>query len=341
MTSKNRTTAGPTPVSGCGSFLVNVGTEKKSQSRVVYGRVMETKIMTLIRLGTVVVLVTLLLSIISCDRFNGSSNGAKPTQVVDLPSVIGKSRQEITKMVGIPPYKDNSIVVQWELPEGTLSVFKEENGETDFISYALKKPYSGFVSSREMAAVVNVDVQRRKPEVDRHGHHRYNYISVNGKTFDLAVDNEGGRFADVRISNFEIGGEVTEGFKPTQVVDLPLMIGKSPQEITKIVGISPHKDDSTAVDWVLPEGRLSVFKARSFISYNLKSYSDFDPDRGVASPEEMAALVRIDIQGREPEKIRDGVVAYRNLSVNGKTLDLYIKMSDKRYMGAWIENFND
>ena len=77
--------------------------------------------MTLIRLGTVVVLVTLLLSIISCDRFNGSSNGAKPTQVVDLPSMIGKSRQEITKMVGIPPYKDDSIAVDWELPEGTLS----------------------------------------------------------------------------------------------------------------------------------------------------------------------------------------------------------------------------
>ena len=52
-----------------------------------------------------------------------------------------------------------------------------------------------------------------------------------------------------RISNFKIGGEVTKGLKPTQVVDLPLMIGKSPPEITKMVGISPYKDDSTAVDW--------------------------------------------------------------------------------------------
>ena len=96
-----------------------------------------------------------------------------------------------------------------------------------------------------------------------------------------------------------------------------------------------------AVDWDLPEGRLSVFKVTDSINYNLKSYSDFDPDRGVASPEEMAALVNIEIQGRQPEKIRDGVVAFRNLSVKGKTLDLYIKMSDKRHMGARIENFND
>ena len=295
--------------------------------------------MTLIRLRTVVALLTLLLSIISCDRFNGRSNGPKPTQVVDLPSMIGKSRQEITKMVGMPPSKDDSIAVDWDLPEGTLSFFKEKNGETRSISYRLKKAYSGFVSSEEIAHLVNIDVQRRKPVEDRHGDHSYNDVSVNGKTFDLFVEKEDGRFTDVRISNFEIGGEVSEGFKPTQVVDLPAMIGKSQQEITKMVGMSPYKEDSTHVDWMLPEGRLSVFWVTKSINYNLKSYSDFDPDRGVARPEEMAALVNIDIQGRQPEKIRDDVVAYRNLSVNGKTLDLYIKVSDKRYMGAWITNF--
>ena len=294
--------------------------------------------MTLIRLGTVVILVTLL-SMISCDRFDSRSKGATPTQVVDLPSMIGKSREEITKMVGIPPYKDGRLGPAWELPEGTLVVFKEENGETSFISYRLKESYAGFVSPEEMAKLVNIDVQRWKPRVLYKGIHSYDDVSANGKTFDLALDKEGGRYPNARISNVRIGGEVTEGFMPTQVVDLPLMIGKSRQEITKMVGISPYEDENVAADWDLPEGRLSVFK--NSINYNLKSYSDFDPDRGVASPGEMAALINIDIQGREPEKIRDGVVAYRNLSVNGKTLDLYIKMSDQRYMGAWIANFND
>jgi hypothetical protein len=203
----------------------------------------------------------------------------------------------------------------------------------------LKKPYSGFVSPEEMAKLVNIDVQRRKPRKIHSGTQIYDHVSANGKTFDVAVDKEGRTYPVARISNFKIGGEVKEGFKPTQVVDLPLMIGKSPPEITKMVGISPYREESVAVDWDLPEGYLTVF--RNSINYNLKSYSDFDPDRGVASPEAMAALVNIDIQGRQPEKIRDGVIAYRNLSVNGKTLDLYINMSDQRYMGAWIENFND
>ena len=172
----------------------------------------------------------------------------------------------------------------------------------------------------------------------------FTQIKANLKGWgDLVIDNEGGRYPNARISNVRIGGEVTEGFMPTQVVDLPSMIGKSRQEITKMVGISPYEEHSPDAYWELPEGRLSVFDnvKNLSINYNLKSYSDFDPGRGVASPGEMAALVNIDIQGRQPEKIRDGVVAYRNLSVNGKTLDLYIKMSDKRYMGAWIANFND
>ena len=285
--------------------------------------------MTPIRLGTAAVLVTLLLSITSCTRFNGP----KPAQVVDLPSMIGKSREEITKMVGIPPSKVDSRHDEWELPEGTLSVSKNDGQ----IGYSLKQSYSAFASSREMAELVNINVQSRKVNEGR-GWHSYDYISVNGKTFELLILREGRGYYDAIISNVEIGGEVTEHFKPTQVVDLPSMIGKSRQEIEKMVGMPPYKEENSVADWDLPEGRLSVFRESGGIYYNLKSYSDFAPDRGVASPEEMAALVNVGIQGRQPEKLHDRV-AYRNLSVNGKTLDLYIIVSDQRYMGAWIENF--
>ena len=104
-----------------------------------------------------------------------------------------------------------------------------------------------------------------------------------------------------------------------------------------MVGIPLWGENNTSDDWVLPEGRLSVFKSRTFISYNLKTYSDFDPDRGVATPEEMAALVNINTQGRQPEKFRDDVVAYRNVSGNGKTLDLFIG-SDTIHC-VWMKTF--
>ena len=150
--------------------------------------------MTLIRLGTAAVLVTLLLSITSCNRFNDP----KPTQVVDLPSMIGKSREEITKMVGTPPNKEDSGVVEWELPEGRLSVRKND-GE---IGYSLKQSYSGFASSKEMAELVNINVQSRKVNNGR-GLQYYEHISVNGKTLDLYIRLSDKRYMGAWIENFK------------------------------------------------------------------------------------------------------------------------------------------
>ena len=132
------------------------------------------------------------------------------------------NRVRDTKMSDFPLIR-RFYCLPWKLL-GRLG-FKEHNGETDFISYTLKQSYAGFVSPEEMAKLVNIDVQRRKPRKLYKGIHAYDYVSANGKTFGVSIDNEGGRFAVVRISNFEIGGEVTEHFKPTQVVDLPSMIG--------------------------------------------------------------------------------------------------------------------
>jgi len=157
--------------------------------------------MTLSRLGTVVILVTLL-STTSCDRFSIRSKGAKPTQAVDLPSMIGKSREEITKILGIPPYKDGSLGPVWELPEGHLTVFKKENGETDFISYRLKESYAGLVSPEEMAKLANIDVQRRKPREIYKGTRIYEDLSVNGKTLDLYIRMSDKRYMGAWIENF-------------------------------------------------------------------------------------------------------------------------------------------
>src|SRR5438552_10427215 len=92
-----------------------------------------------IRIGRIVPILILLVSVLSCGRF-GSSNVAKPTQVVDIPAMIGKSRQEIREMVGIPPVEMSPSLPyldQWYLAEGVLYV-NYDNGKLDGISYNLK-----------------------------------------------------------------------------------------------------------------------------------------------------------------------------------------------------------
>ena len=137
--------------------------------------------MTQTRLGTVVPILILLLSILSCDRFNGSSNVAKPTQVVDFPSMIGKSLQEMTTMLG--PLKQNG---RWELPEGELDVHyeipDEAKGLMSSIDYQLK-PDFGVGSPEEMMALLNINVQGKEAKKDARGRGFFTYdISMNGKS---------------------------------------------------------------------------------------------------------------------------------------------------------------
>lgn len=130
--------------------------------------------MTLSRLGTVVVLATLLLSIISCSRF-GNSNVAKPTQIVDFSAMAGKSLQEMTTMLG--PATARSLCYGWELPEGDLTVCYESNNAKRLmssISYELK-PDRGVRSLEEMLALVNINVQGQEAKEDRRGFFTYSF----------------------------------------------------------------------------------------------------------------------------------------------------------------------
>lgn len=132
------------------------------------------------RSGTVVFILILLLSIVSCDRFIGNSNVAKPTRVVDFPSMAGKSLQEMTTMLGPP--RQQVLCYHWELPEGELSVcYGGDNAKKRMssITYELK-PDSGVGSLEEMMALINLDVQGKEAEKNRRGFFTYKDISING-----------------------------------------------------------------------------------------------------------------------------------------------------------------
>lgn len=141
--------------------------------------------MTKIRLATVVLILSLLLSMSSCDRFNGGSNVAsKPTQVVDFPSMIGKSLQEMTTMLGPARERCPTCSYTWELPEGELSVGYELGDYAkkwmSSIDYKLK-PDLAVGSPEEMMALLNINVQGKEAKEDRRGFFTFD-IDVNGKS---------------------------------------------------------------------------------------------------------------------------------------------------------------
>ena len=142
------------------------------------------------RLGTVVLLLILLLFIVSCDRFIGSSNVVKPTKVVDLRLMAGKSLQEMTTMLGPP--RQEVLCYHWELSEGEVTVCYEGSVKKYMSSIAYElKPDSGSGAERgvgsldEMMALVNIDVQGKEAEKNnRRGLFTYNNININGVTIN-------------------------------------------------------------------------------------------------------------------------------------------------------------
>ena len=158
--------------------------------------------MTQTRFGSVVPVLILLLFVLSCGRF---TSAPKPTQVVDLPSMFGKSLTEMTAILG--PSTNRGICHGWTLPEGILSVcYESENSakETmssisyDLIQHLAFAPRSGIGSPEEMAPLVNIDLQGRKPDVEFMGGYSYDLI-LNGKAVYVAFDGGPKEIVGVRV----------------------------------------------------------------------------------------------------------------------------------------------
>jgi hypothetical protein len=103
------------------------------------------------------------------------------------------------------------------------------------------------------------------------------------------------------------------------------MMGKSLQEMEAKLG--PSRPQGICRSWDLSEGQLIVCyseytKKMKRLEYQFPPAPLFRPRTAVSSPEEMAALVKIDLQGREPDTEFQGGYAYNDLILNGKAVDV-------------------
>ena len=161
--------------------------------------------MTKIRLATVVLILSLLLSTVSCDRFFKTP---KPTQVVDLPPMLGKSLQELTTKLG--PSKERGICHHWDLTEGELSacygddIIKKKMSSLSYrfrlLLSSLFIPRMAAGSPEEMAIIVNINLQGRKPDTEFRGGLAYDDLSLNGKAVDVAFDGRADNIVGVRVN---------------------------------------------------------------------------------------------------------------------------------------------
>ncbi|MEO8648115.1 MAG: hypothetical protein ABI539_03005 [Acidobacteriota bacterium] len=128
--------------------------------------------------------------------------------------------------------------------------------------------------------------------------------------------------------------------KPTKVVDLAPMVGKSLQEMTALLG--PPKQMGICHGWDFADGELSACYRDATnkmytLHYRLPPAPLFTPTTAVSTPEEMAALVRVDLQGRKPDVTIRGGYAYDNYVLGGKAVDLFFDGGPKRIVGVRVD----
>jgi hypothetical protein len=131
--------------------------------------------------------------------------------------------------------------------------------------------------------------------------------------------------------------------KPTQSVDMPSMLGKSLVEMEEQLGQS--KVMGICHGWDFPEGTLSTCykpnerpeRTMETLHYSLTSATTFSPGLGSASPEEMAALVNIDLEGRGPDTSIRGGYGYDNYILNGKNVHLFFDGGPKTIVGIRVD----
>lgn len=158
--------------------------------------------MAQISIGTVAPTLILVLVTLSCALF---TNPTKPTRIVDLAPMLGKSLEEMKAMFG--PSKERGICYQWALPEGELSVcykdYAKKSMETLSYSFppaTLFAPRIAVGSPEEMAALVNIDLQGRKPHTEIRGSYIYDDLILNGKAVDhVAFDGGPETIVGVRV----------------------------------------------------------------------------------------------------------------------------------------------
>lgn len=119
------------------------------------------------------------------------------------------------------------------------------------------------------------------------------------------------------------------------------MVGKSLQEMTTLLG--EPKPSGICHAWDLPEGRLIVCyrdysnKSMETIHYSFPPAPLLTARMAVSSPEEMAALVRVDLQGRKPDSTIRGGYTYDNYTLNGKAVDLFFAGGPKTIVGLRVD----
>ncbi len=158
----------------------------------------------------------LVISVLGCNKFgpdtsstsnSNSSNSsytatAKIAKVVDLPATIGKSRDEIKKMINGTP-KSEDPWLEYSLPEAELT-FRFDKGKASHATFNFKavsvggSTVSGTDTAEQLGTMAGVDIKGKSPTSTGGLADTYE-VEIGGKKAQASFYHPGGNFNMVMI----------------------------------------------------------------------------------------------------------------------------------------------
>jgi hypothetical protein len=159
----------------------------------------------------------LILCVLACGKFGarenanvGNSANVKPeppkaVKVVDLPATIGKSKDEISKMINSTPAHEDPWL-EYSLPEGDLT-FQFDKGKAAKATFRFKAirvgdaSISGTDTAEQIATMTGVDIKGKTPKSEGALADTYEQ-DINGKKAEIRFYRTLGKFDSVMIDTY-------------------------------------------------------------------------------------------------------------------------------------------
>jgi len=162
------------------------------------------------KLGAIALILLVPTCLVSCGRLNAPQQRAAP--VVDIPSLFGRSVDEVKQTLGPPTSGDGKLSLTWELHDGELTiitVWKQETKVEKFIfepnltSEAQKQNYK-LLSYEQCGDLIGVDIHGVKP--DDYAYEKgsevanYRHLVLNGHPAYVGFEKRGGTCTGVMVA---------------------------------------------------------------------------------------------------------------------------------------------
>jgi len=152
----------------------------------------------------------LVICVLGCSKFgpdtastsntsaNNSAPKIEPKKMIDVPSLLGKSTDEVKKIVGSEPKDESAYTVNWSVKDSYDLGVDLDKGKAKAVNFALPGGL-GADKPEQIAVLAGVDLAGKTPDFHTESFTSYKGLKVGSGTAEATFHQIGETFRSVRL----------------------------------------------------------------------------------------------------------------------------------------------